>query len=34
MGDIKVVEHMKWAPEKVYNSKGERLYSELWTAVV
>lgn len=32
VGDIKVVEHMKWAPEKVYNSKGERLYSELWTA--
>ena len=32
VGDIKVVEHMKWAPEKVYNSKEERLYSELWTA--
>ena len=31
VGDIKVAEHMKWAPEKVYNSKGERLYSELWT---
>jgi hypothetical protein len=31
VADIKVAEHMKWAPEKVYNSKGERLYSELWT---
>jgi hypothetical protein len=31
VGDVKVVEHMKWAPEKVYNSKGDRLYSELWT---
>jgi len=30
--DIKVqAEHMKWAPEKVYNSKVERLYSEIWT---
>ena len=31
VGDVKVAEHMKWAPEKVYNSKGDRLYSELWT---
>jgi Plavaka transposase len=31
VADVKVAEHMKWAPEKVYNSKGERLYSELWT---
>lgn len=31
VGDVKVVENMKWAPEKVYNSKGDRLYSELWT---
>ena len=31
VGDVKVADHMKWHPEKVYNSKGQRLYSELWT---
>jgi hypothetical protein len=31
VGDVKVAENMKWAPEKVYNSEGKRLYSELWT---
>jgi hypothetical protein len=22
---------MKWAPEKCFNSKGERVFSELWS---
>jgi len=31
VSDIRMASHMKWAPEKLYNSKGDRLYSELWT---
>ena len=31
VGDVRLAQDMKWAPEKIYNSKGERIYSELWT---
>jgi Plavaka transposase len=32
VGDVRLAKDMKWAPEKLLNAKGERLYSELWTA--
>lgn len=31
VGDESLAKDMKWAPEKLYNSKGERLYSELYS---
>jgi len=31
VGDVRLAPHMKWAPERHRNSKGERIYSELWT---
>jgi len=31
LGDVRLAKDMKWAPEKLVNSDGERLYSELWT---
>ena len=31
IGDTRLATSMKWAPEKLFNSKNERLYSELWT---
>jgi hypothetical protein len=31
IGDVRLAEEMKWAPEKIYNSKNERIYSELWS---
>jgi hypothetical protein len=31
VGDVRLVQHMEWAPKKVYNRDGKRLYNELWT---
>src|SRR5579859_4944412 len=31
IGDVRLANHMKWAPETLYNGKNERIYSELWT---
>ena len=31
VGDARLASEMKWAPEKVYNPNGQRLYSELWS---
>ncbi len=31
VGDVRLSSEMKWAPEKLYNTQGVRLYSELWT---
>lgn len=31
VGNSRLQNHMKWAPEKHFNSKGERVFSELWT---
>ena len=29
--DVRLAKDMKWAPERLINADGERLYSELWT---
>jgi len=31
VGDVRVANYMKWAPEKVWNHNREQLYSELWS---
>jgi hypothetical protein len=31
VGDVRLAPHMSWAPAKIYNREGERLYSELWS---
>jgi Plavaka transposase len=31
VGDVRLASEMKWAPEKLYNTQGVRLYFELWT---
>src|SRR5216117_2939787 len=31
VGDVRLTKDMKWAPERLVNGEGERLYSELWT---
>ena len=31
VGDVRVQNFMKWAPEKQWNNQGDRLYSELWS---
>ena len=31
VGDVRLTPYMKWAPEKIYNSKKGRIYSELWS---
>jgi Plavaka transposase len=31
LADKRTLPHMMWAPHKLFNSKGERLYSELWS---
>ena len=31
VGDEALAKDMKWSPAKLYNSKGERLYSELYS---
>jgi hypothetical protein len=31
LGDVRLAKDMKWAPERLINADGERLYSELWT---
>jgi Plavaka transposase len=31
VADVRLAKDMKWAPERLVNADGERLYSELWT---
>jgi hypothetical protein len=31
VGDVRLASQMKWAPERIQNAQGDRLYSELWS---